>query len=261
MESSKNRFLKSLSGNYSKNNGKLEYGFGLAYAERAPSVSEGYGFYLYNSSDFYDYIGNPNLKNEKALEGNAFLGFKTNRLHVKISASYFHISDYIIGKIDPDALPMTIGASGIKVYDALPHAVIFNTDFNFDYSIAENWQLKSQLVYSLGEDNEGNNLPFISPFRYNAGIDFKKEKFNAGILVLGNLAQNDFAKTYGQTKTPDYLIFNINAGYNFKWNQNTAQIQTGVENIFDKYYTTFSDWNKISRMGRNVFVNLTFSFN
>ncbi len=261
MESSKNRFLKSFSGNYSKNNGKLEYGFGLAYAERAPSVSEGYGFYLYNSSDFYDYIGNPNLKNEKALEGNAFLGFKTNRLHTKISASYFHISDYIIGKIDPDALPMTIGASGIKVYDALPHAVIFNTDFNFDYSIAENWQLKSQLVYSLGEDNEGNNLPFISPFRYNAGIDFKKEKFNAGILVLGNLAQNDFAKTYGQTKTPNYLIFNINAGYNFKWNQNTAQIQTGVENIFDKYYTTFSDWNKIPRMGRNVFVNLTFSFN
>ena len=109
--------------------------------------------------------------------------------------------------------------------------------------------------------NEGNNLPFISPLRYNAGIDFKKEKFNAGILALGNLAQNEFAETYGQTRTRDYLIFNINAGYTFNWNKNSAQIQTGIENLLDKYYTTFSDWNKIPRLGRNVFVNLTFSFN
>ena len=42
--------------------------FGLGYGERAPSVSEGYGFFLFNSFDNYDYIGNPNLKNEKAFE-------------------------------------------------------------------------------------------------------------------------------------------------------------------------------------------------
>ena len=77
---------------------------------------------------------------------------------------------------------------------------------------------------------------------------------------MGNLAQKEFAATYGQTKTPDYLIFNFNAGYTFHYNQNLIKLQTGVENIFDKYYTTFSDWNKIPRMGRNVFVNLTFSF-
>ncbi|MCP2028423.1 iron complex outermembrane receptor protein [Flavobacterium sp. HSC-32F16] len=261
MEASRNRFLKSFSGNYSQNNGKLEYGFGLAYAERAPSISEGYGFYLYNSNDFYDYIGNPDLKNEKALEGNAFLGLKINRLHSKITTSYFHISDYIIGKIDPNVLPMTIGASGIKIYEALDYATIFNSDLNLEYTVSQNWNLKTQVVYSLGKDNEGNNLPFISPLRYNAGIDFKKEKFNAGILALGNLAQNEFAETYGQTRTRDYLIFNINAGYAFNWNKNSVQIQTGIENVFDKYYTTFSDWNKIPRLGRNVFVNLSFSFN
>jgi len=56
------------------------------------------------------------------------------------------------------------------------------------------------------------------------------------------------------------LIFNINAGYAFDWNQNKIKLQTGVENIFDKYYTTFSDWNKIPRMGRNFFINLVYSF-
>ena len=135
MNATQNRFLKSFSGNYTKNINKFEYGFGLAYAERAPSVSEGYGFYLYNSNDFYDYIGNPNLKNEKAVEGNFSIGFKNNRLTSKITASYFYISDYIIGKIDPKTLPMTIGASGVKIYDALDHASIFNTDFNLEYAI------------------------------------------------------------------------------------------------------------------------------
>lgn len=260
MKATQNRFLKSLSGNYTQKKGKLEYQLGLAYAERAPSVSEGYGFYLYNSNDFYDYIGNSNLKKEKALEGNFSFGFKNNRLTSKLTASYFYISDYIIGKINPKILPMTLGASGVKIYDALDHATIFNTDLNVEYSLSQNWHIKTQIAYSLGKDNDGNTLPFISPLRYNAGIEFKKEKINAGILATGNLAQNDFAKIYGQTKTPDYLIFNLNAGYTFHWNQNRIKVQTGIENIFDQYYTTFSDWNKIPRMGRNVFINFTYNF-
>jgi iron complex outermembrane recepter protein len=260
MNTTQNRFLKSFSGNYTKNTGKFEFGFGLAYAERAPSISEGYGFYLYNSNDFYDYLGNPNLKNEKAVEANFFSGYKNGRLTSKFTASYFCISDYIIGKIDPGTLPMTIGASGIKIYDALNYASIFNTDFNLEYSFLQNWNLRTQIAYSLGKDDQENNLPFISPLRYNAAVEFKKEKINAGIFASGNLAQNNFAKVYGQSKTPDYLIFNINAGYSFDWNQNKIKAQAGIENIFDKYYATFSDWNKIPRMGRNAFINLTYSF-
>lgn len=260
MKASKNRFLKSFSGNYTKSLTQFEFGFGMAYAERAPSVSEGYGFYLYNSSDFYDYIGNPNLKNEKAIEGNFSLGFKTNRLTSKITGSYFYFSDYIIGKIDPNTLPMTIGASGTKRYEALENAGIFNTDFNLNYQFLDNWMLKTQLTYSLGKDDNGNNLPFISPIKYTAGIEYSNQKFNAGITALGNLAQDKFAVTYGQSKTSDYFIMGINAGYTFIWNQNNVKLQSGIENIFDKYYTTYADWNKIPRMGRNVFVNLVFSY-
>ena len=40
----------------------------------------------------------------------------------------------------------------------------------------QNWNLKTQIAYSLGKDDQENNLPFISPLRYNAGIEFKKEK-------------------------------------------------------------------------------------
>ena len=101
MKDSKNRILPSISSNYSYDENGFSYGFGLAYGERAPSVSEGYGFYLFNSFDNYDYIGNPELKNENSLEGNVSVGYKTQKISLKISSSYFHISNYIVGKPDP----------------------------------------------------------------------------------------------------------------------------------------------------------------
>ncbi|MCV9933179.1 TonB-dependent receptor [Flavobacterium sp. LS1R47] len=259
MNASKNRILKSLSGNYILHHNKFEYGFGLAYGERAPSVSEGYGYYLYNSNDFYDYIGNPNLENEKSFEANLSFGFKTGKFTSNLTSSFFHIQDYIVGKIDSNIQPMTIGASGVKIYNALNYATIFNTDLNLEYKLAENWNFKTMFVYSYGKDDNNNNLPFISPLRYSGDIQYKKEQFNIGFGASGNLAQTKFASVYGETKTPDYVIFNLNTGYTFPWNDNKLSIQAGIENIFDKYYTTFSDWNKIPRQGRNFFVNVAYT--
>ena len=258
MSESKNRILKSFSGNYNWQNKKIDFGFGLAYGERAPSVSEGYGFYLYNSNDFYDYIGNPGLKNEKSFEGNFSFGYKNERFTSKITSSFFYLKDYIIGKINGNALPMTIGASGIKVYDAINHATIFNADVNLEYKISQNWNWKTLIAYSSGKDNNKENLPFISPLRYSGTLQFKKENINVGIVASGNLAQTEFASIYGETKTADYLIFTINTGYATFLNKRKMNFQAGIENIFDKNYTTFSDWNGIPRMGRNFFVNVNY---
>ena len=79
MEASKNRILPSISSNYSFDKNGVSYGFGLAYGERAPSVSEGYGFYLFNSFDNYDYIGNPEMQNENSLEGSVSIGYKISK--------------------------------------------------------------------------------------------------------------------------------------------------------------------------------------
>src|SRR5690606_4065731 len=68
IKDTKNRMLTSLSSNYNLKKEQWNFSFGLGYGERAPSVSEGYGFFLFNSFDNYDHIGNPTLKNEKALE-------------------------------------------------------------------------------------------------------------------------------------------------------------------------------------------------
>jgi iron complex outermembrane receptor protein len=33
-----------------------------------------------------------------------------------------------------------------------------------------------------------------------------------------------------------------------------------VENLFDRRYTTYSDWNGIPQKGRNIYVNIQLSF-
>ena len=260
MKAEKSRLLKSLATNYLFNQNNWEFGAGLAYGERAPSVSEGYGFYLFNSFERYDYIGNPNLENEKSLEANAFIGFKKEIFSAKISSSYFHISNYIVGKKLSGLIPMTIGANGVKMYSALDYATIFNVDFTTEIKILENLKWNAQLGYNRGKDFNGENLPFMSPFSYKTSLSWDKNKFSSEISVIGNLKYKNFAEIYGESETLAYTILNASFGYKFTFDKHKILTRIGIENTFDKFYTTYSDWNKIPKPGRNLFLNFNYLF-
>ncbi|MBF8457589.1 TonB-dependent receptor [Kaistella sp. G5-32] len=260
MKAEKSRILKSFAANYEFNKNAFQAGFGLGYGDRAPSVSEGYGFYLFNSFEKYDYIGNPYLKNESSLEANAFVGMKKEKFNAKISSSYFHISDYIVGKILDNLVPMTIGANGVKSYTALDYATIFNVSLSTELQIAEPLKWSTQFVYTRGKDHQNGNLPFMSPFSYQTSLKFEKNKFSSDLSVLGNSKHQDFAAIYGESVTPDYFIMNASAGYLFNVNSSKILARVGVENLFDRFYTTYSDWNKIPRPGRNFYLNLNFNW-
>lgn len=251
----KTRMLKSLGFHYQYHKNKWEYGFGTGYSERAPSVSEGYGFYLYNSFDGFDHIGNPNLANEKAIEGNAFVGFKKGNFQSKVTASYFQFFDYIIAQPVSGLLPMTIGASGVKVYTAIANATLYTIGLKMDYKISKSILWTTQLGYSKGKDRQNKPLPFIAPFNYNATIHYNKQKITATIGVQGNAVQSDYSAFYKEDRTPDYAVLNAAFGYKFFVNQSKIIVKTGVENILDATYSTYADWNNLPRMGRNVFVN------
>lgn len=260
MESQDSRFLKSFSANYNSSKNGFEFGFGAAYGERAPSITEAYGFYLFNSFENYDNIGNPNLKNETSLEGNAFIGLKKEKITLKMASSYFHISNYIVGKPDISLIPMTIGATGVKIYTALDYATIFNISLTSEIKFSRELKWNSQLVYSRGKDFNNVNLPFISPINYSTSIAYSKEKFSSEIVIYGNATHTNFGSNYGEDKTPDYAIINANFGYKFNINKSKLITKFGIENTLDTYYSTYSDWNNFPRQGRNFFVNLSISF-
>jgi iron complex outermembrane receptor protein len=258
MKDTRTRFLKNVSTNYTITHGKFQYGVGAGYGERAPSVSEAYGFYLFNSFDGFDQIGNPNLKNEKALEGNAFVSFKNKKWTLKAESSYFHIMDYIISRPNSSFIPMTIGANGVKVYTALDYATIYNVSLSNDYRINDkiNWNMK--FIITKGIDSDKMNLPFMSPFSYSTNVSYFDKKITADLTLLGNGIQNDFSPFYGEDKTPDFAVLNANFGYKFKWNRSKLLTKIGVENILDTNYSTYLDWNNLPQKGRNFFVNINY---
>ena len=254
----KSRILPSFSSNYSYTHKNLNYNFGVGYGERAPSVSEGYGFYLFNSSDKYDYVGNPNLENEKSIELNFKTSYKHNKLKVSFETAYFHIHDYIIGEIDPALVAMTIGANGVRIYEALDYASIFSSHINSNYAISKKFSINTSLGYNYGKGSNNESLPLISPISYFTEFNYSPKQFNASIQVKGDGNQSNYSSNYGEDETSAYAVVNINLGNSFFIKNNRTILKYGIENIFDTNYSTYADWNNIPRQGRNFYLNVSY---
>lgn len=260
IEDQQERVLVSIASAYQLNKASYQLSFGLGYGERAPSVSEGYGFYLYNSFDNYDYIGNPNLHNEKALEANLSFTKQFNDFKIGVESSYFYIKDYIIGELSPNVSSMTIGANGVRVYTVLDHASIFSTYLNSNYKISERFAINGTLGYNYGKGHDGENLPLIKPVSYFVELNYNRAKFNAALQLDGNGNQNNYSSEYGENETAAYAIANLNLGHVFYNKLGKTVLKYGVENIMDAYYSTYADWNNIPRQGRNFYINLSYIF-
>ncbi|MDR2383856.1 MAG: hypothetical protein LBD76_08265 [Prevotellaceae bacterium] len=252
----KNRFTGNVSGRYHFRYGGWEMSAGAGYGNRAPSVSEAYGFYLFNTFDAYDYLGNPSLKQESSLEASIETAWTQSPFIVKANASYFYFTDYIVGKPDSGLSSMTIDAAGVKVYENLPYASILNASVSLKYLFAECFTWSGRITCSRGQDDRNGNLPLIPPLSYESSLSFRKDRFFVEIAVSGASRQRHYSPEYGEDETKSYFIGNISAGYGFKINGVVFNLKSGVENVFDMYYSTYADWNNIPRRGRNVFVNL-----
>ncbi|MBW2960881.1 TonB-dependent receptor plug domain-containing protein [Mesonia aestuariivivens] len=256
----KTRFLPSLYGGYTLNLHQFNFSVGAGYGERAPSVSEGYGYYIYNSYDRYDYIGNPNLKNEISYEANASAGFKTKKMSIQTKVNYFYISNYIIGRVLSMGSPMNYQSVGVKGYTSLDYATLFNFSLNADYTILKNLNWSGSVTYARGQDDDGGNLPFIRPLSYLTSLHFSYQNYGFQTSVNGDFEQINYSPEYGEDQTPSYTIWNLSANYTFNLNKYKAIVQVGAENIFNEYYSTYADWGNIPRMGRNIFTSLKFKF-
>lgn len=256
----KTRILPSLHAGYQFTENHFSFSVGTGYGHRAPSVSEGYGYYIYNSFDRYDYIGNPDLKNEISYETNASAGFKNEKMSIEAKINYFYIQNYIIGKILSLGSPMNYQSVGVKAYTSLDHATLFNMSLNGSYSILPELHWRGTLTYARGRDDKGKNLPFIRPLSYLSSLHFNHHNFGVQTSVNGDFIQRNYSPEYGEDQTPAYAVWNLSVNYTFNINKLKTIFQIGAENLLNKYYSTYADWGNIPRMGRNIYTSLKFSF-
>ena len=261
MKDSYNQVIGRVAATYQLSLSNSQLSFGAGWGSRAPTVTEAYGYYLNNTFDQYDYIGNPRLKNESAIELNGSYKLSTlnSKLSISLDANAFFFSNYIIGQFENRLSPMTVDAEGVKVYGNLSHATIVNTAFNTDWKLLPWLTWSTRLSYAVGRDDQSDPLPLISPFSYTSSLTFAYKHFQGKAEVRGNSKQVNYGKKYGETATPAWAIGNISGQYTLLIQEHALTFRAGIENIFDKRYATYSDWCDIPQKGRNVYVNLSWT--
>lgn len=256
----KSRLLPGAHASYELNINKFDFSVGTGFGHRAPSVSEAYGYYIYNSFDRYDYIGNPDMENEISYEANASAVFKMERFSIATKANYFYIKNYIIGRILSLGSPMNYQSVGVKGYTSLDYATLFNMAFDVKYKVLNNLDWKAVLTYARGRDDHGGNLPFIRPLSYQTSLTYTYKKMGLHTSLQGDFSQTHYSPEYGEDQTGAYKIWNISADYKFNVGKLDLLFQAGAENLFNAYYSTYADWGNIPRMGRNIFTSLKINF-
>lgn len=73
----------------------------------------------------------------------------------------------------------------------------------------------------------------------------------------GNARQFDFAPKYGEKETPAYAVYNISLQYPLSLGKVSLFLRAGVENVFDRRYSTYADWCGIPQKGRNAYVGFS----
>lgn len=258
--SSRNDFLKNLSLQVSKTVSRVKITAGAGYSERMPTASELFGFYLFNSSDGHDYIGNPLLKTEKALQADVAALYNYKRTRVQLSAYYSRVTNFISAKLSPSFSVMTIGAAGVKTYSNLAYANVAGAEASILFVPFTATAVVSTLRYTIAKDNSNEPLPFVPPFKNVTSIRWQPGKISVQLESEAAAKQNQVRKKYAEDITAGYFLLHARLGYTTRLFKQHAVLQAGVENIFDKNYHEHLDWKNIARPGRNFYVQLKTNF-
>lgn len=261
LNKSQNRAEGRVSLHYHKDWKYAELTAGLGWGSRTPSVTEAYGYFLYNTMDGYDYLGNPDLKNESAAEVNLKLDIHlTEYLDLSLDGNLFQFSNYIAGELAPTSYSaMTIGASGVKQYQNLPHAQIANASLSAEWRLLSALRWTNLLSWAYGRADNAN-LPQIAPLQYSSNIIYEWGLWDADLGIHAAATQSRYAEQYGESRTPGYATLHASVGYNFQIAQIIiANVKVGVENLTDRRFSTYSDWKKIPQKGRNFYISAHFS--
>lgn len=256
-----NRWLKNGSISYRENfTSSLSGWFTAGYAERAPSITEQYAFYIFNAYDGFDYIGNVDLKTEKALQGDIGALWKREKLSLKATGFFYQIFDYILGAIDPALDAMTIGANGVKQSVNISSAYMTGGAVEFNWSLAKQWQLANNTSFTYGNTFEGDALPLVPPLRNATSLRWNHSRGYIAVEAEAVAAQQRINPDFGETTTPSYGLLHLRSGYTFPIGKQQLTLNAGVENILDTYYRTHLTWGGIPQPGINGYLNVSFAF-
>lgn len=232
---------------------------GIGHGERLPTLSEQFGFYLFNAHDGYDYIGNPEIKTEKSFSGFANLSYTRTEFKVSVDFRYNHIGDYILGVTVPDYEALNLYATGTKQYENIGRARTFSTRFQLFWKPLPAFEFFNVLKYNRGEIFADEPLPLMPPLKNLFAVHFQEGNYRLQLENELSAPQNRINTDYGEAKTPGFILLHLRTGYNIHTEKSVIKLNAGVENLLDRAYSEHLDWGGYNRPGRNFYFMISLS--
>ncbi|RXF68698.1 TonB-dependent receptor plug domain-containing protein [Arcticibacter tournemirensis] len=235
----------------------------VAAGARAPTLQEEYSFYIYDRLDGHDYIGNPQLKQEKSINLDLNANFHTKEFKAETNVFSYFLRDYITGSILPGYSTMTIGANGVKQFINIPSARLYGAALVLSWSPFPAFNITSTNTYTRGTDHRANALPLIAPLKSVNTVSFQAGRETIfHVESVSNARQNRVnTELYGETPTKGSTILNFGASRNLLFTPaKVLKLSGGVTNLLDSQYSQHLDIMKVLRPGRNFFLRMTLLF-
>ncbi|MCP4460379.1 MAG: TonB-dependent receptor [Cytophagales bacterium] len=226
----------------------------VAFSERLPSISEQFGFYLFNVHDGYDYLGDPDLKTERNLH------LETSHKRTNGSSSFtvnlfgYFFSNYIMGIYDAGLSAMTIGSKGVKWYRNTPSATMFGGEVASTKEFSELSSLITEVNVVYGADFEGEPLPQMPPLKMKLSWLQKIGDWTIYPEVEWNATQKRISEKFQELSTDSYMLANLKLTKVWKGTKQKSSMNMGIENIFDEAYREHFDVGQVLRPGRSFYL-------
>ena len=236
--------------------------FFLKFAKslRAPTLKEMYSVFLLNRVDDYEYIGNPNLKNEGAINIDATISYNSYPFYVSLKGFGYFFKNYIAGFVEPGLTP-TMGARGVKRYQNISSATMYGGECTTIWQPFSQVSLSSINTYQAGLDGNHNALPMISPFHSTNKIEWDpKRNWNLYAESIYAATQIKVSSFYGESETPAFNVINAGVVKTLNLNKSRLVLSLSGLNIFNQYYYEHTDVIKLPRPGRNIVLHGTLYF-
>lgn len=217
---------------------------------RTPNISERFFTDAASAEGFL--VGNPALVPESGI--NFDTSFRYNANHFRGSATYFnnHFKNFLGTQFTGIRIPQGPGrfldvyqTRNVRKARIQGIEVEFETPFKISFGYLTPY---GNLSYLRGDNLDATTpadrpLDFISPLRSNVGFrwqNFGKSyyfDYNTRIVAKQNRLSQGYLIPVNDGPEPGFVTHNISGGYVFKRERFNININAGVSNLFDRYYS------------------------
>ncbi|MBC8374970.1 MAG: TonB-dependent receptor [FCB group bacterium] len=225
----------------------------FASGQRMPTVSEAYGYYLYNPVDGYLYLGNPDLPVEASQQVEWQNSLTSSHGRMSLNLYFYKFSHYIFGQImSEDAFSY---ANGWKKYVDGGVAQISGLEWSILHRFSPHFIFQGGVNYEESYlDDFQDFLPLIPPLEVHGSLTYESRRFWVQMDTRGAALQANNSKVSGENPTPAFLTLNLKGELDLLPG---LKLNLGVNNLTNQLYHEHLDWGDVYRPGRSGFISIT----